>query len=211
VKDLHFIGHPILDENGKLVEYVGTAMDITDRKRAQQALQRSEVYLAEAERLSHIGSWAWRLADRKPVHLSAEWYRIYGFDPAKGAPTWEEYVERIHPEDRLKWKDMAERAIVEKAEYELEFRILFSNGKVKWIHTVGHPVLSDTGDLEQFVACSTDLTERKRAEQERERLRQLEADLAHINRVSTLGDGSVAGTRNQAAHRCCYHQRQQLH
>jgi PAS domain-containing protein len=115
VKDLHFIGHPILDENGKLVEYVGTAMDITDRKRAQQALQRSEVYLAEAERLSHIGSWAWRLADRKPVHLSAEWYRIYGFDPAKGAPTWEEYVERIHPEDRLKWKDMAERAIVEKA------------------------------------------------------------------------------------------------
>jgi PAS domain-containing protein len=72
VKDLHFIGHPILDENGKLVEYVGTAMDITDRKRAQQALQRSEAYLAEAERLSHIGSWAWRLADRKPMHLSAE-------------------------------------------------------------------------------------------------------------------------------------------
>jgi PAS domain S-box-containing protein len=188
VKDLHFIGHPILDENGKLVEYVGTAMDITDRKRAQQALQRSEAYLAEAERLSHIGSWAWRLADRKPVHLSAEWYRIYGFDPAEGAPTWEEYVERVHPEDRLKWKDMAERAIVEKAEYELEFRILVPNGKVKWIHTVGHPVLSDTGDLEQLVACSTDITERKRAEQERERLRQLEADLAHINRVSTLGE-----------------------
>ncbi len=77
---------------------------------------------------------------------------------------------------------------MEKADYDLKFRILLPNGKVKWIHTVGHPVLSNIGDLDQFVGSSTDITERKSAEQEREKLRQLEADLAHTNRVSTLGE-----------------------
>jgi PAS domain S-box-containing protein len=122
------------------------------------------------------------------VHLSEEWYRIYGFDPAEGVPTWEEYLERVHPEDRLNWTSTIERAIVEKADYDQEFRILLPNGMVKWIHTVGHPVLSGAGDLEGFVGSSTDITERKSAEQEREKLRQLEADLAHTNRVSTLGE-----------------------
>jgi signal transduction histidine kinase len=77
---------------------------------------------------------------------------------------------------------------VEKADYDHEFRILLPNGMVKWIHTVGHPLLSDTGVLEQFIGSSTDITERKSAEQEHEKLRQLEADLAHIDRVSTLGE-----------------------
>src|ERR1700691_2227110 len=112
VRDLHMIGHPILDENGQLVEYVGTTMDITDRKRAQEALQRSEAYLAEAQKLTHTGSWAWSVSDRKTVHLSEEWYRLYGFDPGDGAPSWEEYFERVHPEDRVKWKGIIERATV---------------------------------------------------------------------------------------------------
>jgi len=124
----------------------------------------------------------------KTEHLSEEWYRIYGFDPAEGSPTREEYLERVHPEDRLKCKCMSERAIVEKADYDQEFRITLPNGMLKWIHTVGHPVLSTTGDLEGFVGSSSDITERKSAEQEREKLRQLEADLAHIDRVSTLGE-----------------------
>jgi PAS domain S-box-containing protein len=187
VRDLHIIGHPILDENGKLVEYVGTAMDITDRKRAEQALQRSEAYLAEAQKLTHTGSWAWRVSDRSGVHFSGELYRIYGVNPAEGV-NWEERVERVHPDDRDKWRDTIERAIRERSEYDLEFRIVWPNGTVKWIRSVGRPVFSAAGDLEQFVGSSTDITELKSAEQERERLRQLEADLAHTNRVSTLGE-----------------------
>src|ERR1700683_1940617 len=163
-------------------------MDVTERKRVEDSLRRSESHLAEAQRLTHTGSWAWRLADRKAVHLSEEFYRIYGFDPAEGAPTREACFERIHPEDRLKRTGTIERAIVEKADYDQEYRILLANGKVKWIHTLGHPVLSDAGALEQFVGSSTDITELKSAEQEREKLRQLEADLAHIDRVSTLGE-----------------------
>lgn len=86
------------------------------------------------------------------------------------------------------WKGITERAIVEKADYDHEFRILLPNGKVKWIRSVGHPVLSNTGEFEGFVGSSTDITGLKSAEQERERMLQLEADLAHTNRVSTLGE-----------------------
>ena len=181
------VGIPVVD-GGLLKGFLGTAIDITEQELLNQELERRQAHLTEAQKLTHTGSWAWRLADRKTVHLSEEWYRIYGFDPALGAPTWEEYFERVHPEDRLKWTGTIERAIVEKADYDLEFRILLPNGMVKWIRTVGHPVLSNTGDLEQFVGSSTDITALKSAEQEREKLRQLEADLAHIDRVSTLGE-----------------------
>ena len=181
------VGIPVV-EGEVLKGFLGTAMDITEQELLTQELERRQAHLAEAQKLTHTGSWAWRLADRKIMHLSEEWYRIYGFDPVEGAPTWEEYFERVHSEDRLKWKDEGERAIAEKADYDHDFRILLPNGIVKWIHTVGHPVLSNIGDLEGFVGSSTDITELKSGEQEREKLRQLEADLAHTNRVSTLGE-----------------------
>jgi PAS domain S-box-containing protein len=181
------VGIPVV-EGEVLKGFLGTAMDITEQELLTQELERQRAYLSEAQKLTHTGSWAWRLADRKTIHLSEEWYRIYGFDPAKGQPDWEEYVERVHPEERLKWKEMAERAVVEKTDFDREYRILLPNGMVKWIHSVGHPVFSDTGDLEGLVGSSTDITALKSAEQEREKLRQLEADLAHIDRVSTLGE-----------------------
>jgi PAS domain S-box-containing protein len=188
IKHLHTIAHPVRDTSGQIIEVIGTTMDVTERKRIEDSLRQSESHLAEAQKLTHTGSWAWRLADRKAVHLSEEWYRIYGFDPAAGAPSWEEYFERVHPEDRLTLKEIIEHSIAEKADYDLEFRILFSNGMLKWIHTVGHPVLSDARNLVGFGGSSTDITDLKSAEQEREKLRELEADLAHTNRVSTLGE-----------------------
>jgi PAS domain S-box-containing protein len=177
-----------MDASGQIIEVIGTVMDVTERKRVEDSLRRSESHLAEAQKLTHTGSWAWRVPDWNAVEVSEEFYRIFGFDPAEGAPTREEYLERVHPEDRLKWTGITERAIAQKADYDHEFRILLPNGKVKWIHTVGHPVLSNTGDLEGFVGSSTDITALKSAEEERDKLRQLEADLAHIDRVSTLGE-----------------------
>jgi PAS domain S-box-containing protein len=131
----------------------------------EEKLQRSEAYLAEAQRLTHTGSWAWQVAGGDAVHLSEEWYRIYGFDPENGPPALEERQQRTHPEDRAKWQGTIDRAIAEKSEYEVEFRILLPDGSVKHIHTVGHPVLNASRDLVQFVGSSTDITERKRAEQ----------------------------------------------
>src|SRR5882762_4304344 len=129
-----------------------------------EKLKRSEAYLAEAQRLTHTGRWAWRVAGRDALHLSEEWYRIYGFDPEKGMPAWEERLQRVHPEDRAKWQGTIDRAIGEKSDYEAEFRILLPAGTVKYIHTVGHPVLNASGDLAEFVGSATDITDRKQAE-----------------------------------------------
>jgi len=130
----------------------------------EEKLQQSEAYLAEAQRLTHTGSWALRVAGRDALHLSEEWYRLYCFDPEKGPPAWEERLQRVHPEDRAKWQEAIDRAIAEKSEYEVEFRILLPDGTVKYIHTVGHTVLNASGDLVEFVGSSTDITERKRAQ-----------------------------------------------
>jgi PAS domain S-box-containing protein len=143
-----------------------------DRRFAAQTLElqeekllRSEAYLAEAQTLTHTGSWAWRVAGRDTLHLSAEWYRIYGFDPENGPPAFEQLLQRTHPEDRAAWQEALDRAIAEKSDYEVEFRILLPDATTKYIHTVGHPVLNASGDVVQFVGSSTDITERKRAEQ----------------------------------------------
>jgi PAS domain S-box-containing protein len=168
VKYVRVVGHPSTkdesgDESGNF-EFVGAVTDITEGKRAEESLRRSEGYLAEAQRLIHTGSWVWRVAGREALHLSEEWYRVYGFDPETGVPTWEERLQRIHPEDRAIWQTTIDRAIGEKSDYELEFRILLPGGTVRYIHTVGHPVVSASGDLVQFVGSSVDVTERKRAE-----------------------------------------------
>src|SRR4029077_14066546 len=103
-------------------------------------------------------------------------------------PNWGQRLERIHPEDRAIWQDAIERAIRDRSDYEVEFRILLPTGIVKCLNTVGHRVTDASVDLVKFVGISTDITERKRAEEERERLRQLQADLAHMNRVTTMGE-----------------------
>jgi PAS domain S-box-containing protein len=144
--------------------------------------------LAEAQRLTHTGSWVWQVAGRDVLYLSEEWYRIYGFDPEEGMPAWKQRLQRIHPEDRAKWQGAIDQAICQESDYEVEFRILLPADTVKYIHTVGHPVMNASGDLVQFVGSSTDITERIRAEEERERLRQAQAHLAHVNRVTTMGE-----------------------
>jgi PAS domain S-box-containing protein len=162
----------------------------------EEKLQRSEAYLAEAQRLTHTGSWAWRVTGKDAVHLSEEWYRIYGFDPENGPPALEQLLQRIHPEDRARWQAALDRAIAERSNYEVEFRILLPDGSVKHLHTIGHPVLNASGDLTQFVGSSTDITQRKLAE---EALRQAQGDLAHVSRMTTMGEltASLAHEVNQ--------------
>jgi len=136
------------------------------------------------------------VAGRDALHLSEEWYRIYGFDPKEGLSAWEKRLSRIHPEDRAKWQEATDRAIGEKSDYEVQFRILLRDGTVKHIHTFGHPVLDASGDLVQFVGSSMDISADKQAE---EALRQAQADLARVNRVTTMGEltASLAHEVNQ--------------
>jgi PAS domain S-box-containing protein len=167
-----------------------------ERKLTQEQLQRSEAYLAEAQKLTHMGSWVWAVAERRALHLSQEWYRVYGFDPNEGIPAWNKPVERMHPDDRARWQQVFDRAISEKSDYEAEYRILLPDGAVRHIHSVAHPVLDASGKLVQFVGSSSDVTERKQAE---EALRQAQADLARTNRVTTMGEltASLAHEVNQ--------------
>src|SRR3989441_7518530 len=179
-----------------LTSWVDRRFAVQTLELQEEKLQRSEAYLAEAQRLTHTGSWAWRVAGGDALHLSEEWYRIYAFDPENGPPAFEERRQRTHPEDRAKWQGAIDRAIAEKSGYEVEFRILLPDGSVKHIHTVGHPVLNASGDLVQFVGGSTDINERKQAE---EALRQAQTDLAHASRVTTMGEltASLAHEVNQ--------------
>src|SRR5712672_649351 len=157
-----------------------------ERKLTHEQLQRSEAYLAEAQRLSHTGSWAFDT--RGPVYWSEENFRIWGFDPQQGLPNRESVLQRIHPEDRGGVIEHVQKAVREGGDYVIEFRIVLPGGGVKHIQGLGHPVFSASGELTEVVGTQLDVTERKRAEEERERLRQVQADLAHINRVTTMGE-----------------------
>jgi PAS domain S-box-containing protein len=172
---------------GSRNEGVAFVLDLSERKQAEEGLRRSESYLAEAQRLSQTGSWAWS-PDQDIRYWSEECYRVLSFDPQDGLPRMEELIQRIHPDDQPGFRELIETAIREKAEWEADYRIVHPDGSVRDIHVLGHAVLSASGHLTEFVGTVIDVTEPKRAEQERARLRQLEADLAHINRVSTLGE-----------------------
>ena len=122
-----------------------------------------------------------------------------GFEPHDGPAQLETFLERVHPDDRARVRDIAERALREKIHYEQDYRIVHPDGNIRNIHTVGHPVLSPSGDIVEFVGTVMDVTDRRQAEQERERLRQALEDLAHINRVTMMGEltASLAHEVNQ--------------
>jgi PAS domain S-box-containing protein len=183
-------GVPIRDSKGSIVNWFGSCTDITDAKHAEETLRhreqelqnarhelekkvaerttelrRSEAYLAEAQRLTRTGSWARNVASREFVHLSDQYYQIYGLDPDKGIPSLQTIRQRIYPEDRAHTDAGREKALSEGKAYELNYRIVLPDGIVKFIHLVAHPVFNASSDSPvEFVGTVMDVTERKQAE-----------------------------------------------
>jgi PAS domain S-box-containing protein len=182
IKHVHALGHLVLNPSRDVLEVMGSAVDITDRKLAEAALRRSEAYLAQAQQLSHTGSFGWDVS-KDEIYWSAETFRIFEFKPA-GKVTVDLILQRTHPEDRIAVQQLLERIIQQRTTFDFEHRLLMPDGSVKYVHVVGRPSENESGRLE-LVGAVTDVSERKLAEQEREQLR---TDLAHLNRVSMLGE-----------------------
>ncbi len=172
---------------------------IAEHTRTEEKLRQTEAYLAEAQRLSHTGSCAWDVTTKQIIHSSEEYRRICGFDAEGVVPPWEQRIARIHPQDRKRYVEITDTAIRDKTGYELDCRYILPSGDTRDIHIVQHPVLNPSGELIEFVGTVMDVTERRRADEERERFREAQADLARISRLTTLGEltASLAHEINQ--------------
>ncbi len=164
IKYVRVVGHPAILAGSGEVKFVGAITDVTERKRAEGALLRSEAYLAEGQRLTCTGSWACNIATHEILHSSEEHSRLYGFDPERGIPSFEEMVQRIHPEDRARVGEIAERANCAGKDFEAHFRTVLPDGTTKYVYGVGHPVFNAAGEVVEYVGILMDVTERKRAE-----------------------------------------------
>src|SRR6202166_1318034 len=137
--------------------------EVLQRQRAEEALQRSEPYLAEAQRVSHTGSFGWSVSSGHIV-WSDETFRIFEYDPAN-KPAVEVVLQRTHPEDKAFVQETLDQAARDCKAFDFEHRLLMQDGSVKYLRVVGHPSTNDeSGDFE-FVGAVTDVTERKRVEE----------------------------------------------
>jgi PAS domain S-box-containing protein len=185
IRNIRSTGHAVVDAGGDLREMVGTVMDLTEHKRAEEAIRRSEAYLAEAQRLSHTGSWAWNVRTGA-LFWSQEIFRIYGYDPQETGPTWEQFLQRVHPEDRAQIEQRAkiESTWKEWANSHGDFRIVLPDGTTKHLHSVAHPAKDASGEITEIIGTVMDVTEHELLTQE---LRRREAYLSGAQRLSHTG------------------------
>jgi PAS domain S-box-containing protein len=179
---------PLRDGGGNIAKWFGSSIDIEDRKCAEeqlrrnaQALQRSDFYLSEGQRLAHAGSWAFDAA--RFDYWSPELFRIHGLDPANKAPTVREYLDLLHPEDREFMANLIKRVLVGASPFDATKRIVRPDGEVRYVRCVGAPVIENQQPI-KYVGTAIDVTEHELLTQE---LRRREAYLAEAQRLSHTG------------------------
>jgi PAS domain S-box-containing protein len=185
---------PLMDSDGKVYAVGGISTDITERKLAEDALQKSQSALEEAQQIARIGSWEFDIANDKPT-WSNQMYDLFGRDPRLGEPSWQEHRASIHPSD---WETL-DAAVQSGKEYSIEFRILHPKMGTRWAWTIGQPVTDDTGKVVKLRGTVQDVTERKLAE---EKLQESEKHFRSIVENSDAGyffidkDGIIRDVNN---------------
>jgi PAS domain S-box-containing protein len=154
--------------------------EISRRERSEEDLRRSEAYLADAQRLTRTGSFAYEVARRRITYSSEEHLRLFGFDPAAAVPHPDDWARRIHPEDRERVVQTMEQIVRERTGYEVEYRIVHPDGTIKFVHSLGHPAFSPSGELVEVAGTVTDITDRKREEYLTEQVSERLPDLVSI-------------------------------
>jgi PAS domain S-box-containing protein len=177
-------------ERGVFKGFVGTTIDVTEQELLTHELRREKAYLAEAQSLTHTGSWASNLVTRQVFHSSEENNRLYGFDISQYPNPFDLHYSSILAEDEPALSAKLENAIRAGADFDVEYRIRRSDGAIRFLRGIGHH--NPAQEFGEYFGITMDITDRKRAEEESERLRQLEAELAHINRVNILGEMAAA-------------------
>src|SRR5437588_9206890 len=137
--------------------------EIGERKSAEEKLQRSKAFLSEGQRISHTGSWSWNVSSGK-VTWSGEHFRIFGFDPEKTEPSFQLFLETVHPEDRSFIQQSLDEAVRERRGFDLEFRIALADGSIKHVQGMGRPDLDASGQPDRYTGTTVDISERKRGE-----------------------------------------------
>jgi PAS domain S-box-containing protein len=179
-----FCNQEIIDQ---VTHLAGVAIQ---QKFAQEKLQRSESYLAEAEKLTHTGSWVWDPRTEKVLYCSEEMFRIFGLDPRKSLPTRHNFRKLIYPEDRDRIASSYTKLLRERVNTFDEYRVLVPDGTVRHINSSCHPVFDENGELIEIIGTAVDVTERKRAELERRHLVSLVEQAADLMAIADLGGGT---------------------
>jgi formate hydrogenlyase transcriptional activator len=156
-------GLPLRDGDGRIVRWYNLLTDVHARKETEDRLRLSEADLLEAQRLSHAGSWRHHLASGTFV-VSPEVLRIRGVESADPLSTIDRMYNWIHPDDRPRVKDTYDAAQQRKGEFDAEYRIVLADGTIKYLHTIGHPVLNDAGDVVEYFGTGMDVTEQRQAQ-----------------------------------------------
>jgi PAS domain S-box-containing protein len=164
VKYVHAVARSTKGDAGNL-EYIGAVTDVTVAKETERKLRRSEAYLAEAQRLSHTSSWAWDVRLQEFIYRSPEVYHLFGFDPEGDTLSPQSFQERILPEDWGRFIEMVHQAVREKRDFEVDFRIVLPDGPIRYVHSVGHPLAGDSGEVTELVGTHIDVTEQRLARQ----------------------------------------------
>jgi C4-dicarboxylate-specific signal transduction histidine kinase len=174
---------PLRDEAGNILNWYGTSIDIEERRRAEDALRRSETYLAEAQRLSNTGSFDWTVSTGQML-WSEETFRIFQYDRTM-KPTVELILQRVHPDDAAQVKHVIDSASMKGKDFDYEYRLLMPDNSVKHVHVVARASSDRSEQRNEIVGAVMDVTERKRAE---EALREAQANLARVSRLTTMGE-----------------------